>query len=360
MIFQEDDKQEIISRFLDLCSIDNESGNEDQIVEWVKHHAESLGLELYVDDAKNIHFFVEGEGEPIFLNAHMDSVQPCCGKEPAFDGSIFYSQGDTVLGADTLAGVLSVMMAVTFLNRHAISHAPLDILFTTMEEIGGAGIKSFDFTRFQSHKGIVVDSKGPVGSFVMKSPTKANFSLFISAQTMHASYIQNNISAVVIMAELIHALPVGKIQEGLFLNIGMAEGGQAVNSVPGAARIEGEIRGNSQEVQGIIDLIQTIVKKIEKKYDTQILFSHNVLRESYEISSDEEIVDEIISTIKNIDLEPQAIESHGVSDANTFRSKGYNALLIGTGVKDLHTTKETISLESLLKLIELIIEFCRV
>ena len=142
--------QELTFRFLEACSIDNPSGNEKEIAEWVLQEIEPLSLKPIIDEHNNIFFHIPGKGEPVFLNAHLDSVQPCINKVPNFNGTTFASKGETVLGADDLAGVVTIITAIKYLKKHKVKHKPLDILFTSMEEIGGKGVKSFDFSQFKS------------------------------------------------------------------------------------------------------------------------------------------------------------------------------------------------------------------
>ena len=273
MKFTKQEKLEIINMFLRVCKIDNPSGNEEKIAHCIAQELESLEVTPVIDDHFNMFFHVPGKGTPLLLNAHLDSVQPCEDKVPHFDGKTFYSRGETILSADNLEGVTAILSAINYLRAHGIEHRPLDILFTTGEEIGGTGIKHFDFSQISAKTGIVLDSASPVGSIVMKSPSKYNFQLVIEGVPGHGGHSKKAFSAIKIMADLINGLPLGQIDDYTKLNIGRVEGGKAINTIPGLVKVDGaihalgdgEIRGENKDCEKVIKLIEKEIARVEKK-----------------------------------------------------------------------------------------------
>ncbi len=351
--------------FMDLCRIDNPSRHEMKMADWIKKRVSKYAKDFKIDKKYNVFFRVPGQGEPILLNAHIDCVEPCRGVDPYFDGKSFYSKGDTILGGDDLVGVSSILLAIEIMRSKKIKHRPLEILFTTMEEIGGVGIKNFDFSNVISKKAVTIDSLASVGSFVVKSPTKYNFTLSFQGISVHGQGADKGVSAIKMMAELLSKLPLGKVKKNVTLNIGIINGGKSLNTVPGESTVmgsfkissEGEIRSDKRkEAQDIIDMIYKKIKKIQKKYPKgDIIFDHQLNRPGYTFCLDDGFIKEIKKALKNCDLKPKGVESLGVSDANTLNAMGIKTVLIGTGVKHAHTVNETVSLEDLKKLTEIVL-----
>jgi len=366
MILKKKDIKEIKEMFLDACRVDSPSREEGPMIDWLKKNTKQFRIKPIIDNKKNFFFKISGVGDPLLLNAHIDRVPPCVGIEPVFDGENFYSKGDTILGGDDLAGVVSILKTISFLKENKIEHRPLEVLFTTMEEIGGVGIKNFDFSMVTAKEGIVVDSLLPVGSLTLQSPTKYNFSICFRGNAVHGQGADKGLSAIKMMAELIAKLPIGEVKKGLTLNIGTLKGGKSLNTVPGEANItgafkiysEGEIRSDhKEEANKLISLINDKIKSVHKKYPKgEIIFDYQLNRPGYSFNSDDVYLKNICKAIRQTGLQAKGKASLGVSDANTLNAMGLKAVLIGTGVKNAHTVNETVSLESLKNLTEIVIE----
>jgi len=356
--------------FLVGAAIDNPSGGEEKIAEWCAAELKKLGVESEIDAAKNLFAKIPGEKkEPVFLAAHLDSVQPCCGKKIIFDGEKFFSDGHTILGADDVAGIAAIFAAIAFLKKRKIPHRPLEILLTAKEEVGGSGIKKFDFQKLTAKNGIVADSMFSVGTIVQRSPAKNNFSIAVRGRAAHSGQVSAGTSAIKILADLISLLPNGKISENIFFNIGKISGGTAVNSVPAAAEIsgeisafcDGEIRADEKNCKLTINLISEKIKKIEKKYPAgKIFFSHSMVRNSYFFSPENPAILAAKKAISAAGLQPILRESAGASDANTLNSAGKNAVLLGIGVECSHSVDEKIKFSELKKLAEILVHFCKI
>ncbi len=95
-------QQRLVDTFADLVRIDSPSHGEDKVAEMVATRLRALGLNPQQDALHNVTAFLDGTGEPLLLNAHMDSVQPCIGIEPLVDErrGIIHTDGTTILGAD--------------------------------------------------------------------------------------------------------------------------------------------------------------------------------------------------------------------------------------------------------------------
>jgi tripeptide aminopeptidase len=347
--------------FLEACAIDNASEKEDLIAIWVKKQIGKIGYRASIDKNNNVFFRISGKGIPLLLHAHLDSVQPAESVQPHFENGIFTSYSNTILGADDLAGVTAILTAVQYLKKTKKIHRPLDILFTTGEEIGGVGLKHFDLAKITAREGISADGNWPVGSIIKRAPAKYNFSLIFHGKGGHGKLAADNVSAIDLMAKLISTLPIGRVNSHTLLNIGTVIGGTAINAIPESAKATGEIRSSKiGDCEKLISRIKKTIEKIELNCPKgKIEFKYAMERDYYHFDYRDEIITTVKRAICIAKIKPRLIESFGVSDANTLNAMGLKIVLIGTGVRDAHTVNESIKLTDLIKLTEIVINFCR-
>jgi dipeptidase D len=138
------------NKFADLNAVPRPSKKEDRVIEFMKNFGNSLGLETFEDEIRNVIIRkpatpVMENRKPIVLQGHLDMV---CQKnnDTNFDfdtqGIDMYVDGDwvrargTTLGADNGLGV-AMMMAI--LESKEIKHPAIDALSTIDEETGMTG-----------------------------------------------------------------------------------------------------------------------------------------------------------------------------------------------------------------------------
>ena len=80
---------------------------------------------------------------PLFLCAHMDTVNLANGVKVVFKDGVFRSEGSTILGGDDKAGIAAIIELLEVLRRQPAPHGDLEILFTVGEEQGLLGRKHF-------------------------------------------------------------------------------------------------------------------------------------------------------------------------------------------------------------------------
>lgn len=129
---------------LERClSIDGESGEEDEIRDWVRgkllNHVDSLE----VDSKGNIlaaKVYGRGKGPVILLNAHLDTVYSFDeGREIIKDGNI-WSSSSGILGADDRAGVAILLETLKRLDATNF-HGTVKFIFTVEEEVDLLGAR---------------------------------------------------------------------------------------------------------------------------------------------------------------------------------------------------------------------------
>lgn len=162
------DSQQILAIFDSISQVPRCSKHEGRIAAWVAEWAQKRGLAHVVDASNNVIIRVPGstgrENEPsVALQAHMDMV--CAktqdslhdfSKDPIQlrrDGE-WLTADNTTLGADDGIGVA---MALFMASDPGVSRPPLELVFTTDEEMDMSGAANLSATALQSRRFINID-----------------------------------------------------------------------------------------------------------------------------------------------------------------------------------------------------------
>lgn len=370
---------EIKNVFENLVLIDSPSLEEGKIAEHIKEMFGKIGVELTEDQSGKItgsnsgnlyglvlsdlvSESVAGSDKPLLLAAHMDTVNPAKNKKAIFheDGKVT-SDGSTVLGADDLAAVTAIYEAVKFLKEQNIPHRPLEILFTTGEELYCKGAKAFDFSKIKSKEVLVPDLSGELGTAAFAAPTILSFSVSVTGKAAHAGFNPNaGINAIRAAAEAVAALPQGQLDEITTGNIGVISGGEGINIVSEKCVVKGEIRSLKHEkALKVAEEYRAAFEESAYKYGAEVEWLQNIDIQAYENSLKSDIVQSYISACKGIGIEPKLIKTFGGSDNNVFAQQGIEGLVIATSMYNVHSTSEYTNLKEIAKVAELLVEITK-
>ena len=138
------------NKFADLNAVPRPSKKEDRVIEFMKNFGNSLGLETFEDEIRNVIIRKPATAgmenrKTIVLQGHLDMVHQK-NADTVFDfdtqGIEMYVDGDwvrargTTLGADNGLGVAMIM---AILESKTIKHPAIEALFTIDEETGMTG-----------------------------------------------------------------------------------------------------------------------------------------------------------------------------------------------------------------------------
>ncbi|MDH5532809.1 MAG: M20/M25/M40 family metallo-hydrolase [Candidatus Pacebacteria bacterium] len=338
----------LIDLFQQLVQIDSPTGKEENISNFVSNFIkEECNLTPLTDTHNNVFVKVKGVGEPIFFNAHLDTVQPGENIVPIIENGIIKSQGNTILGADNKASVAAILSSLKDLNTNNLEHRPLEILFTISEESENLGAINFDKSMIKSKIGYIFDLNRPVGTIVKSAPFYARFSIKINGKSAHASRRDLSIPAMDSLVEIINLIEKVRKKE-LIINIGEINGGTARNTVIGTISIEGEFRSVNKIIfYKTKELLEKKLSDINDKTKSQISFEIIVENPGY-LHTDAEI-NYVKTTIEKIlNKKIDVIETMGCSDGNIFNNEiGLTTFDLGDGGEGAHTTDESISISNL-------------
>ncbi|HEU5098054.1 MAG TPA: M20/M25/M40 family metallo-hydrolase [Roseiflexaceae bacterium] len=346
----------LLATFLDLVQIDNPSGGEEAIAAHVRGRLEALGLEVEEDDLHNLLARVPGEGEPLLLNAHMDSVAPCHGVRPLVADGVVRSSGDTVLGADDLAGVAAIIEGVQSTLERGGSHRAAELLFTVQEEVGLAGAAAFDTSKLRAREGVTLDSGGDFGGITISAPSQDSLHAVVIGRAAHAGVApERGLNAIVVAGRALAAMPLGRIDEETTANIGIIRGGDATNIVPERVQLWGEARSHSREklnaqVREMVAVLESAATAAGGS--AQVTVTHKY--DAYRLTEDLPIIRRIVDAMAAIGHTPTFQISGGGSDVNILAQRGIQIANVSVGYRDIHSTGEYIAVADLERSAEIV------
>ncbi|MBU0495543.1 MAG: M20/M25/M40 family metallo-hydrolase [Chloroflexi bacterium] len=348
----------LLNTFLDLVKIDSPFGEEGEVARYAAGRLRGLGFEVHTDKMHNVYGYLPGVGEPILLNAHLDGVDPCRGIKPqvSADG-VIRSDGNTILGADDRSGVAAILEAAHVVTGEKLDHLPIEIVFTVREERGLHGAKSLDYARIRAKQALAVDGGGPNNIFVIAAPSQNGIQAAIFGKAAHAGAApEAGINAIRVVSEAIAQMPLGRLDDETTSNIGVIRGGTASNIVPDRVEITGEVRSHSerklqQYTKQIIDEIEHAAAAAKAQTDIQVTRSYPAFR----LRKSSTLVKRVAAATKALGEEAEFVVAGGGSDANIFNAHGIQTLIVSTGMMNVHTTEEYVSVADMMRCADILI-----
>ncbi|HHV72658.1 MAG TPA: M20/M25/M40 family metallo-hydrolase [Clostridia bacterium] len=361
------DVNRLINTFLELVNINSPSLKEKKLADYLVKKLSSLGFEVYIDEAgKNINGETgnvigkkkgNNKKEPLLFSAHMDTVQPTEGIKTVIESGIIKTDGTTILGADDKAGIAAFLEAMECIKENNLSHPDLEVVFSVAEEIGLLGAKYLDYGKLSSKIAFVLDSGGPPGTIITRSPAQVDLSITVKGKAAHAGVNpEDGINAIAVASKALSQLKIGRIDEETTSNIGIINGGKATNIVPDEVRIYGEIRSmNKDKLNNLVEFFKNSFEITAAEEGANIIFKTETGFEDYNLDINSKAVNLAIKAAEKCKLNPVLAARGGGSDTNVFNLHGIEAVNLGVGICNDHTDKEYISIENLVNCAKLII-----
>ena len=362
------------STFMELVRIDSVSREEGRLAVHLREILTSLGADTIFDasatqtgsDTGNLIARLDGRREtpPLLFSAHMDTVEPGRGIKPVLKEGRISSDGSTILGADDKSAIAILLEVLRVLKETERPHPPLELVFSTCEEIGLLGAKHLDWSLVTARQGYVLDTRDTSG-IVVRAPSANRLTLTVHGREAHAgSAPENGINAIFIAARAIAGLTLGRLDEETTCNLGVIKGGHATNIVPKSVQVDGEVR--SHDERKLATVTRSILTAFEKAADAY------PRSEACDLPK----VDAVVRTdFRRTDIPPshpvvklarRAAErlgraialqiAGGGSDANIFFQQGIMTGVLGTGMTDVHSVREFVDLQDMTKACELVLE----
>jgi len=351
-------KERLLSSFLDYVRIDSESKNEAAIAHRLSEDLKAIGCEVYIDSTMdktgsntgNVYATLPGntDGEPIILCAHMDTVVPGNGIKPVVEDGVVRSSGDTVLGADDKSGVAAIVEAMRCVVEQGLPHPTVQAVFTVCEEIGLFGSRYMDYDRLVGKRAAVMDSSTP-GTIVSAGPGQYKIKAEVIGRKAHAGGgPERGISAIQVLCEAISNMKQLRIDPETTANIGSIHAEYPTNIVAERAEMLAECRSrNEAKLEAQADHMEACLKLACDKYGAELKVERIRLYDPYAHDENAPFIQEVCQAMEELGITPRLLPGGGGSDVNNMVQHGISALMIGTGMANVHTTQEFIKVEDL-------------
>lgn len=371
-------RERLAETFKILVEIDSISKEEGTISSEVKKMLEAMGAETIVDSAGDTigsntgnliaKFKGNTKAPPLLLNAHMDTVEPGKGVTAVLKDGIFTSDGTTILGADDKSAIAILLETLKIIQENNLPSGPLELVLTVCEEIGLLGAKHLDFGLITAKYGYALDATDTEG-IVTQAPSANRLEFKIHGKDAHAGAApEKGINAISLASKAIAKLEIGRIDQETTCNIGIIEGGIAINIVPNLVTVKGEVRSHDEEkLKKVTNEIISSFKGVVENYNG-VSFDDGLPRLDIQIEkdfsrtyipNDHPVVILACKAAENLGRKMVTKTTGGGADANIFFEKDIATGVLGTGMRDMHTVRESVRLDDMVRTTELLLEIIK-
>lgn len=356
----------MLRQFCELAKIPSLSGREGALARRLAALLRRMGAEVAVDGAGRAtggetgnliaRFAGTGPGAPLLLSAHMDTVGPASGVKPVLGRGRVSSDGTTVLGADCKSGIVVILEAVLALDEAGIPRPPVEAVFTVSEETALLGAKFLDYSLLKARAGLIFDSERPLEEVVTSAPAADRMDIRVYGAASHSGTApEKGISAIKVVSDAISGMRLGRIDAETTANIGVISGGEAVNVVPPLVELSGEARSHDpaklrRQTRHMEDCLRRAVRRVKVRDGKKLILPRYefALERKYpnlRIPAGSAVLPALGAALRDEGLRMRAVPGGGGTDGNIFYGKGITAPVLGTGMRQVHTTREHLLLK---------------
>lgn len=338
--------ERLLSTFLDFVKIDSESGREEEFLVFLRKSLEEDFLaECRRDAFGNLIARLPAVNSdvrvPVLFGAHADTVKPGIGIKPVIENGIVRSSGDTVLGADDKAGIAEFVEALRVARRRP----PVEFVVTREEEQGLRGAKHLDYSAIESKYGFVLDLD-ELNVVVVGGPSRMLLEIEVRGRAAHAAMEPEcGVSAIRVASRAIAGLDEGRIDDETTVNVGVIEGGTAVNVVPERVRVSMECRSlEHSRCLKRSKLCEQVFLSVARYMGAEARVNSELAYRAWRVSEKSELVKLARRALEGAGLQPDLRTVLGGTDTAIYNEHGIETLVLGTGVRREHSTDEHISI----------------
>ena len=276
---------------------------------------------------------------------------------------LIVTDGTTLLGADNKAGIAEILsMAEYFINNPQIKHGKIKIGFTPDEEVG-CGADLFNVEEFGADYAYTVDG-GEIGEIEYENFNAAGAKVTINGANIHPGSAKNKMkNAILIGMEFHSMLPIYETPE----NTEVYEGFNLLNEMSGnveKTHLDYIVRDHSME-KFIIkkERFEKITDYLNEKYGqgtVELILKDQYYNMKEKILPHMHIIENAKVAMKNIGLEPIIVPIRGGTDGARLSYMGLPCPNLCTGGHNYHGRYEYIPIQSMEKVVELLIEIAKI
>lgn len=276
--------------------------------------------------------------------------------------TLITTDGTTLLGADDKAGVAEIVTAMDYLLKHPeIKHGKIRVAFTPDEEIG-RGPHKFDVKAFGADFAYTMDG-GPLGELEYETFNAASAKITVRGNNIHPGSAKGKmVHSAKIAMELHSLLPEDEVPE----RTEGYEGFYHLLSIHGdveQTKLYYIIRDHDREkFEAKKANLQSIVNRLKEKYGEENItleLADQYYNMKEKIEPVKEIVDIAHDAMKSLGIEPIISPVRGGTDGSQLSYMGLPTPNIFAGGENMHGKYEYVSVETMEKAVQVIVEIAK-
>ena len=366
-VFSEVDKlnEKYIGFLKDVATLESPTGFKEGVDACGKYfidRAKELGFSVEVEkmersgDAVCITMNENAAGVPISISGHIDTVHPVglFGEEPVkIEGDIMHGPGV----GDCKGGVVAGFMAMEALKNIGFKDRPVKLILQTDEE-NSSETSNKATVRFICEKAkdsvamLNVEPSNRNSDVVIERKGIAKYKIVIKGVAAHASicFKDTAASAIAEAAHKILKIEKFKDKEGITANVGLINGGTAVNTVPAECVLMVDTRYKTDEqLKEIETFMENLSKESTIKGTTTEITRINLRLSMPKVERNISLMKKVNDILLKAGLEELKEKvTFGGSDAADYTHFGIPVLdQLGIICEGAHTINERVDLKSL-------------
>ena len=301
---------------------------------------------------------------PVLLLAHMDTVDEVSGKDvkPVLtedgDDIIIHSDGTTLLGGDDKAGVAAIMECLEYLHDHPeVEHCPIEVIFSPDEETGH-GMDKVPLKLIKSKSAYTVDG-GSEGELEYECFNAWGCTAEFYGKACHTGDAKalGMINAALMAGDFVSRLPHDKLPETTEDH----EGFIALMDISGTiekASAQFLLRAfDMEEIEAEKRLLERNANEIMKKYGgkVELSFKQQYLNMKDTLDKHPDVIQRLEKAYEAAGVQIIHKPIRGGTDGSRLTEMGIPTPNIFTGGHEFHSRNEWVSLNSMCKSADVLI-----
>jgi tripeptide aminopeptidase len=209
-----------------------------------------------------------------------------------------------------------------------------------------------------------------MGHMVLRAPGANRIRVEITGRESHAGVApEQGLSAIQTAALALAEMRLGRIDVETTANFGRIEGGVACNIVPGRVSLEGEARSHdpdrlAAQTAHMVACFERAAEKMACVIGGEMVKPHLQIdiQPDYPrmaVAEDAPVVRLARDAARAAGQELTVKLGGGGSDANIFNAHGIATIILATGMRDVHSPKESVAVDDMVTVSELLVEIIR-
>lgn len=358
-------KERLLQRFFQYITCSSESLQEREFCLMMEDELRTLGIavqrqeigEPIGSNGWNIHAMLPGTGEPLLLCSHLDTALPGKGIVPTVRGGTVYSEGNTVLGADSKAGIAAVMEALQTIVESGIPHRPVELLLTLCGENGLLGSRFTDLRLLAGNEAVVLTGD-PLGYVGDRGAACIQYHFELQGTGARPGDLpETGVHTLRTVADCVTRLRCGHVSPDSVVGIANLLCPGQTGTVPARASFEVAICSyDEEELRALCDEVVQTVETTCAEQGVQCTGEKNCVAPAFRIPADAPLLRRVCHALTELGHAPAIGQPLRCSDAAWLAEGGRTTIEIGVGVQKAHSCSEHILFEDIAVTTELLLK----